>query len=108
MISSIPGAGLLGSSEGRVADDGVFNAGSVGLGERGVLMVGIAGVGVGEDDGVGDADDESDPSVADEGGDDASDEASEGMMVRNAVHTTESCCQSYDLRSNDGNACGGQ
>ena len=40
ITSSKPGAGLLGSSEGRVADLGVLSAGSSGFGERGVRMVG--------------------------------------------------------------------
>jgi hypothetical protein len=40
MTSSSPGAGLLGSSEGNVADLGVLSGGSSGFGERGVSMVG--------------------------------------------------------------------
>lgn len=48
--SRSPETGLLGSSEGRVADFTVFNAGNVGLGDRGVLMIGNDGVGVGEAD----------------------------------------------------------
>lgn len=79
MTSSIPGAGLRGSSEGNVADDGVFSAVRVGLGDRGVLMMGTEGIGVGEEDPVGDVDDEVEPSVTDEGGDEASDEVGEGM-----------------------------
>lgn len=82
ITSSIPGAGLLGSSDGRVIDDGVFRAGRAGFGDRGVLMIGTVGVGVGEDDDVGVADDEVELSTADDGGgDDASDEGGEGMMI---------------------------
>ena len=42
-----PGTGLLGSSEGRVADLGVFKAGKVGFGDLGdmVLIVGVGGSG---------------------------------------------------------------
>lgn len=82
MTSSIPGAGLRGSSDGKVAVDGVFNAGSVGLGDLGVLMVGMVGVGVvEEDEDTGDGDGEVDPPVTVEGGDEASDEAGEVMMA---------------------------
>lgn len=80
MTSSIPGAGLLGSSEGNVAVDGVFSAGSVGLGDRGVLMMGTVRVGVGVVDDTGDTDDDVDSSVPVEGGDEASEEAGEVML----------------------------
>ena len=42
-----PGTGLLGSSEGRVADLGVFRAGRFGFGDFGdmVLIVGVGGSG---------------------------------------------------------------
>ena len=42
-----PGTGLLGSSEGRVADLGVLRAGRVGFGDFGdmVLIVGVGGSG---------------------------------------------------------------
>lgn len=81
MTSSIPGAGLLGSSEGRVAVDGVFKAGRAGLGDRGVLMVGTIGVGVGEDDDTGDGDDEVERSVRVDGGDEASDDPVEDIVL---------------------------
>lgn len=42
MTSRSPGAGLLGSSDGNVADLGVLSGGSSGLGERGVWIVGTA------------------------------------------------------------------
>ena len=52
MISSRPGSGLLGSSEGRLAVLGVLRAGKVGFGDLGesavgdvVLMVGGGGLG---------------------------------------------------------------
>ena len=93
MMSSIPRAGLLGISEGKVAVEGVFKAGSDGFGEQGVLMAGMVGVGVGEDDDVGDADDESDPSVAEVGGDDASDDVAEGMMLCSAFTAPGPYCQ---------------
>lgn len=81
MTSSMPTAGLLGSSEGSVAVDGVFRAGSVGLGDRGVLIMGTAEAGVGVDDDTGDSDDEVEPSAAVEGGDEASEEAGEVMFA---------------------------
>lgn len=105
ITSSIPGAGLRGISEGNVADEGVFNAGKVGLGDRGVLMMGTKGVGVGEADTVGEVDDEADPSVADEGGDDASDEVGEGMVSCSTLNTTIGGVQGQKRESN---ACGGQ
>lgn len=43
MTSSRPGCGLLGSSDGRVADLGVLRAGRLGLGDLGVMMVGVGG-----------------------------------------------------------------
>lgn len=43
-------------------------------------MMGTEGIGVGEEDAVGDVDDEVEPSVTDEGGVEASDEVGEGMM----------------------------
>ena len=92
MTSSIPGTGLLGSSEGNVADDGVFNVGNVGLGDRGVLMMGTEGVGVGEDDEVGEVDDDADLSVTDEGGDEASDEVAEGIMYWSTFDTAKAGC----------------
>ena len=55
ITSSMPGAGLLGSSEGMVADLGVLSGGSSGFGERGVSMVGRSGfgdVGDGEAEGI--------------------------------------------------------
>lgn len=104
MTSSIPGAGLLGSSEGNVAVDGVFSAGSAGLGDRGALMMGTVGVGVGAVDDTGDTDDDVDPSVAVEGGDEASEEAGEVMLGG----ITMACCQLTGLNRSDGTACGGQ
>lgn len=80
IISNIPGIGLLGSSEGSVVVDGVFKAGRAGLGDRGVLMVGTVGVGVGEDDETGDGDDEADPPVTVDGGDEASDDSVEDIV----------------------------
>ena len=53
--SRSPGAGLLGSSEGRVADRGVLSGGRSGFGERGAWMVGMSGWGdiaVGEAEGM--------------------------------------------------------
>lgn len=110
MTSSIPGAGLLGSSDGKVAVEGVFSAGRVGLGDRGVLMVGIVGAGVGEDDDTGDADDEADPpvTVTVAGGDKGLGEAAEVMMASSSLKVAEACCQLNDLNRSDGNACGGQ
>ena len=55
MTSRSPGAGLRGSSEGRVADLGVLSGGRSGFGERGVCMVGRSGfgdVGFGEAEGM--------------------------------------------------------
>lgn len=108
ITSSIPVAGLLGSSEGSAAVDGVFNAGSVGLGDRGVLMVGAVRVDVGEDEDTGDADDEVDPPITVEGGDEASDEAAEVMLTSISLHAAMPCYQLSDLNRSDGNACGGQ
>ena len=108
ITSNIPGAGLLGSSEGNVAVDGVFKVGSVGLGDRGVLMVGTVGVGVDEDDDTGDADDDVDPSTVDESGDEASDESAVDMMPCTFFPSIEPWYQLKGLRSNDGSACGGQ
>lgn len=82
----MPGAGLLGSSEGRVVDDGVFSAGRAGFGDRGVLMIGTIGIGVGEEDDVGVADDDVELSTADDGGDDTSEEVAEGMMFGDTFH----------------------
>lgn len=82
MTSSIPGAGLRGSSDGKVAVEGVFNVGRFGLGDRGVLMVGMVGVGVGEEDDSGDWDDEVDVPVPVEGGDEASDKGGEVMTAK--------------------------
>lgn len=53
MISSRPGSGLLGSSEGRLAVLGVLRTGKVGFGELGVSAVGevvlmVGGRGLGE------------------------------------------------------------
>ena len=53
--SKSPGTGLLGSSEGRVADLGVLSGGRSGFGERGAWMVGMSGlgdIGVGEVEGM--------------------------------------------------------
>jgi len=47
ITSSSPSAGLLGSSEGNVADLGVLSGGSSGFGERGVSMVGSSVLGDG-------------------------------------------------------------
>lgn len=108
ITSNIPGAGLLGSSEGNVAVAGVFKAGSVGFGDCNGLMVGIVGVGVGEEDDAGDADDEVEPPPMDVGGDEASDDSAEDMMPCNTLPNTEPCCQPNDSGRNDGDACGGQ
>lgn len=53
MISSRPGSGLLGSSEGRLAVLGVSRAGKAGFGDLGVSAVGemvpmVGGMGLGE------------------------------------------------------------
>lgn len=74
ITSRSPETGLLGSSEGRVAGFGVFSAGNVGLGDRGVLMIGNDGVGVGEADFV-------EPGSKDSAGD-GEDEAAEVMFTR--------------------------
>ena len=54
MISSRPGNGLLGSSDGRLAVLGVLRAGKAGFGDLGVSAVGevvlmVGGMGLGED-----------------------------------------------------------
>lgn len=92
MTSSIPGAGLRGSSEGNVADEGVFSDGRAGLGDRGVLMMGTEGIGVGEEDTVGDVDDEVEPSVTEDGCDEASDGVGDDMMNRSTLDAPKAGC----------------
>lgn len=94
MTSSIPGAGLRGSSEGNVADEGVFSAGRAGLGDRGVLMMGTEGIVVGEEDTVGDVDDEVEPSVTEDGCDEASDGVGDNMMNRSTFNAPKA---GYDM-----------
>ena len=53
MISNLPGSGLLGSSEGRLAVLGVLRAGKAGFGDLGASAVGevvlmVGGIGLGE------------------------------------------------------------
>ena len=48
ITSRSPVFGLLGISDGKVADRGVFRGGGAALGDRGALMVGVGKPGLGE------------------------------------------------------------